>query len=475
MTNEELWKAVLGELELELSKPNFNTWFKNTFVLAFDEASGEVIVGVPNTFTQTWLQTKYHKAIIRVLNRVTDEKARRVVYRVEATKPMEKEIGALTAGREGFFRALNPAGNIGIGGQATGGGLASETRVKVGEGIGLNPRYVFESFIVGGGNELAHAACQAVVAAPGEKYNPLFIYGGVGLGKTHLLQAVGNEILRLGRVRRVAYITAEDFVNAFVESMRAGTGKDFKEHYRNLDVLLIDDVQFFGGKDKTREEFFHTFNALYQNNKQLVVTSDRPPKAISGLEDRIVSRLEMGMIADIAPLDLETRRAILLAKMQEKQMSLTDDIIEYLSMNFQKNIRELEGALNKIIGYSEFYHRPCTFDEITKIVASLVSQTRRGAITPKQLVKMVADFYEIKLDDLITGGRKKELAVPRQIAMYLLRKELDCSYPTIGDELGGRDHTTAMHAFKKILKEVDQEGRIKQEIDLIRERLYETN
>lgn len=463
MTNEELWKAVLGELELELSRPNFNTWFKNTFIFSFNEREREVVVGVPNAFTQTWLKTKYHKAILGVLNRVTDDRVKRVEYRVETTRPVLGEEVRFKEVEAGVFMR-------GEGGQILEQGQA---RGKIGEGMGLNPRYTFKSFIVGSGNELAHAACQAVVAAPGEKYNPLFIYGGVGLGKTHLLQAVGNEVLRLSKVSRVAYITAEDFVNAFVQSLKEGRGKDFKDHYRTLDVLLIDDVQFIGGKDKTREEFFHTFNTLHQNNKQLVFTSDRPPKAISGLEDRLVSRLEMGMIADVTVPDLETRRAILETKMMEKNLNLEDKIIEYLATTFQRNIRELEGALNKIIGYSEFYNRPCNLGEVMKIVASLAAQTRRGAVTPKQLVKMVADFYEIKIEDLISGGRKKELAVPRQIAMYLLRRELDCSYPTIGDELGGRDHTTAMHAFRKVTKEVEQEGRIKQEIDLIRERLYE--
>jgi len=464
MTNDELWKAVLGELELELSRPNFNTWFKNTFIANFNEMDNEVVVGVPNAFTQTWLQTKYHKAILRVLNRVTDEKVKRVLYKVEITRPVEV--------REGIKAAAS--GSL-PGERIEGGGIETKAgeEEKIGEGMGLNVRYTFETFVVGGGNELAHAACQAVVAAPGEKYNPLFLHGGVGLGKTHLLQAVGNDILRAGKAKRVAYITAEDFVNAFVQSLKEGTGKDFKNHYRTLDVLLIDDVQFIGGKDKTREEFFHTFNTLYQNNKLLVFTSDRPPKAISGLEDRIVSRLEMGMIADVTPPDQETRKAILETKITEKSLNLAGEVVDYLVESFQRNIRELEGALNKIIAYNEFYNKNCTLEEVAKIVASLATQSRRGAITPKQLVKMVADFYEIKLDDLIAGGRKKELAVPRQIAMYLLREELDCSYPTIGDELGGRDHTTAMHAYKKVTREVDQEGRIKQEIELIKERLYE--
>ncbi|MEA3341771.1 MAG: chromosomal replication initiator protein DnaA [Chloroflexota bacterium] len=460
MTNEELWKAVLGDLELELSKPNFNTWFKNTFIVSYNKEDLQVIIGVPNAFTQTWLQNKYHKAILGGLNRVTDKRIKKIIYRVEMTRPVEN------------FAASNVKADQ----QPTDAGSAiahKQEGKKIGEGIGLNSRYVFESFIVGGGNELAHAACQAVVAAPGEKYNPLFIYGGVGLGKTHLLQAVGNEILKAGKAKRVAYITAEDFVNAFVQSLKDGSGKDFKNHYRTLDVLLVDDVQFLGGKEKTREEFFHTFNTLHQHNKQLVFTSDRPPKAIRGLEDRIVSRLGMGMIADVTPPDLETRRAILETKIADKSLNLDDKIVEHLAMNFQKNVRELEGALNKIIAYSEFYNRTCTLEEVTKIVSSLASQNRRGAVTAKQLVKMVADFYEIKMDDLIAGGRRKELSVPRQIAMYLLREELDCSYPTIGDELGGRDHTTAMHAYKKITKEVEQEGRIKQEIDLIKERLHE--
>ena len=460
MTNEELWKAVLGDLELELSKPNFNTWFKNTFIVSYDEEGCEIIVGVPNAFTQTWLENKYNKAILAGLNRVMDKRIKRVIYRVEMTRPINNLSSSVSIDEQQSARTADTTSEM-------------ETPKKIGEGMGLNPRYVFNSFIVGGGNELAHAACQAVVSAPGEKYNPLFIYGGVGLGKTHLLQAVGNEILRTGKAKRVAYITAEDFVNAFVQSLKDGSGKDFKNHYRTLDVLLIDDVQFIGGKEKTREEFFHTFNTLHQNNKQLVFTSDRPPKAIRGLEDRIVSRLGMGMIADVTSPDLETRRAILEAKIADKNLNLKDDVIEHLSMNFQKNIRELEGALNKIIAYSEFYNRVCTLEEVMKIVSSLASQNRQGAVTAKQLVKVVADFYEIKMDDLIDGGRRKELAVPRQIAMYLLREELDCSYPTIGNELGGRDHTTAMHAYKKMVKEVAQEGRIKQEIDLIKERLHE--
>lgn len=461
MTNEELWKAVLGDLELELSKPNFNTWFKNTFVVSYSEEDCEVIVGVPNAFTQTWLQNKYHKAILDGLNRVTDKRIKKIVYRVEMTRPIKSFVTSKVEADEQPAKTKVSMVQQG------------EDDTKIREGMGLNPRYIFESFIVGGGNELAHAACQAVVAAPGEKYNPLFIYGGVGLGKTHLLQAIGNEILKLGKAKRVSYITAEDFVNAFVQSLKDGSGKDFKNHYRTLDVLLIDDVQFIGGKEKTREEFFHTFNTLHQHNKQLVFTSDRPPKAIRGLEDRIVSRLGMGMIADVTSPDMETRRAILETKIAEKNLSLDDKVIEHLAMNFQKNIRELEGALNKIIAYSEFYNRTCTLEEVIKIVSSLASQGRRGAVTARQLVKIVADFYEIKMDDLIAGGRKKELAVPRQIAMYLLREELDCSYPMIGNELGGRDHTTAMHAYKKIVKEVEQEGRIKQEIDLIKERLQE--
>lgn len=454
MTNEELWQAVLGELELSISKPNFNTWLKETFISAFNENEQGIFIGVPNAFTQTWLQNKYHKAILSALQNITDNKVKKVVYRVETKKAFALGSRKITEQQETTL---------------------PDSLRRLLEEIGLNPRYAFENFIVGKGNELAHAAAQAVVDNLGQKYNPLFIHGGVGLGKTHLLQAVGQEVLKRDKNKNILYISAEGFANDFIQAIRTGRGKDFKNHYRSLDLLLIDDVQFIAGKESTREEFFHTFNTLHQKNSQLVFTADRPPRSISGLEDRLTSRLEMGMIADVSALDIETRIAILETKAKERDFQLMGETVQYLATNFQRNVRELEGALNKIIAHCELHNTECDLKLVKEVVSSLANQVKKGAVTARQLIKVVADFYELKLNDLTEGGRRRELAIPRQIAMYLLREELDCSYPTIGLELGGRDHTTAMHAYKKIFKEMEAEGRIKQEIEMIKERLYNYN
>ncbi|MCG2693182.1 chromosomal replication initiator protein DnaA [Candidatus Parcubacteria bacterium] len=449
MTNDELWQAVLGEIELTLSKPNFNTWFKNTFISSCDTKQEEIVIGVPNAFTQTWLQTKYHKAILIAFKNITDDKAKKIVYVVETTRPLTSETS----------KPVSEA-------------APSPKVQKDLQRIGLNQKYTFKNFIVGKNNELAHAACQSVAKNPGKKYNPLFIYGGVGLGKTHMIQAIGHAVLANSKDVKIRYITSEQFISDYVQSVRSGRGKDFQKTYRNVDVLLIDDVQFIAGKDRTQEEFFHTFNTLHQKDSKLVFTADRPPTAIPGLEERLSSRFSWGMIADVAPPDLETRIAILKTKARERNFQLDDESIQYLAVTFQRNIRELESALNKIIAHWELYNKKITPDIVKEIVSNLSSQTKRGIITAKQLIKIVADFYELKIEDLTQGGRRKELALPRQIAMFLLREELECSYPMIGTEFGGRDHTTAMHACKKITKEVDSHGRIKQEIDMLRERMY---
>lgn len=452
MTNNELWQAVLGEVELIISKPNFNTWFKNTFISWYNEETGEVVIGVPNAFTQTWFQNKYHKAILRALQNITDNTIKKVAYKIETTRPTTaNDVQAVIT--ETFDKP--------------------EVKKRLKE-VGLNPKYTFESFIVGKNNELAHAACQSVAKSPGAKYNPLFIYGGVGLGKTHLIQAVGHSILTKTGGLKIRYNTSEQFVNDYVQSVREGKGKDFQKTYRNVDILLIDDVQFIAGKDRTQEEFFHTFNTLHQKESQMVFTADRPPSAIPGLEERLSSRFSWGMIADVAPPDLETRVAITEAKAHERNFKLEKEIAQYLAITFQRNIRELESALNKIIAHWELYNKPIDLNLVKEIVSNLASQTKKGIVSAKQLIKIVADFYELKIDDLVTGGRRKELSLPRQIAMYLLREDLECSYPMIGTEFGGRDHTTAMHAYHKIVKEVDSQGRIKQEVDMIRERMYNT-
>ncbi|MEK7512524.1 MAG: chromosomal replication initiator protein DnaA, partial [Patescibacteria group bacterium] len=329
------------------------------------------------------------------------------------------------------------------------------------------------TFIVGKANELARAASMAVAANPGLTYNPLFIYGGVGLGKTHLMQAVGNTIRVKFPEKKIIYVTCEQFTNDFINAIYDGRAERFNNTYRTADVLLIDDIQFLTGKEGTQEAFFHTFNDLHQRDKQIILTSDRPPKAIATLEDRLLSRFEWGMIADISQPDLETRIAILEAKCLEKEFELDRDIIQYITLNIQNNIRELEGALNKIIAYHQLNRIEPTLENIKKILFSISSSSKKtGAVSARQLIETASVFYELSLDDLLGKSREKRLAFPRQIIMYLLREELACSYPMIGNELGGRDHTTAMHAYDKISRIIENDEKTRQEINLLKQRMY---
>ncbi|HEX9664360.1 MAG TPA: chromosomal replication initiator protein DnaA, partial [Patescibacteria group bacterium] len=330
----------------------------------------------------------------------------------------------------------------------------------------------FENYIVGKSNELAHAACRAVAERPGIVYNPLFLYGGVGLGKTHLVQAVGHEILKNDPATKIIYVSCEKFTNDYIDAVKNGRGKEFQDRYRNVDILLIDDIQFITGKERTQEAFFHTFNALHQNNKQIVLTSDRPPKAIATLEKRLLSRFEWGMIADIQNPDLETRIAILEAKCQEKDYSLDSEIINYLASNIQTNIRELEGALNRIIAQHQLQNIEPSLPNVKKLISKIASTFQNRSLTPKQILEIVADFYDIDIALVVGNSRKKELVVPRQITMFLMREELRSSYPMIGNELGGRDHTTAMHACDKITKAFENDEKLRQEILSIKQRIY---
>jgi len=448
----QLWEAVLGELELNLSKANFTTWFKNTFILEVLEE--EVIIAVPNTFTKAWLEKKYHSYITDALKNITDKKIFKAKYVVETQKP-----------------STSPSTSQPVSQLTTEKNQTESTKNNIINKQGLNPRYTFDKFVVGKGNELAHAACLAVAKKPGEVYNPLFIYGGVGLGKTHLMQAVGNYVLNNTNLK-VLYVTSEKFTNDFIQLVQQGEAKKFKDKYRQVDVLMIDDIQFLAGKEQTQEEFFHTFNALHQENKQIIISSDRPPKAIPALEHRLVSRFEWGMIVDIGVPDLETRIAIIKTKLTEKKYNLTDDIIKYIATKIQTNIRELEGVLNKIIAIHQLNNTEPTEESVKQIISSLSSYTKQKHITPKQLIEMVADFYDIAVSDLIGNSRKKELVVPRQIAMYLMREELNASYPNIGQELGGRDHTTAMHACNKISKEINSNEKISRDVELIKQKIY---
>ncbi|MBI2636605.1 MAG: chromosomal replication initiator protein DnaA [Parcubacteria group bacterium] len=455
MDREQLWQVTLGELELSVPKVHFTTWFRNTFVVEWNQDM--VVVAVPNNFTKAWLESKYHKAILRILQNITENRIARVEYRVEAA-------GKKFALPPERFAVPAPVVHD----------VASVPRAEHAAlpKSGFNPRYIFANYVVGKGNELAYAASVRVAKEPGTKYNPLFLYGGVGLGKTHLMLAVGNELLRTNPSLRVLYITGEQFTSDYVSSLQGGTVESFKQKYRTPDLLLVDDIQFIGGKEQTQEQFFHVFNTLRDSHKQIVLTSDRPPKAIPALEERLISRFEWGMIADISSPDLETRTAILQSKSKERGATLSEEALRFLATHIQSNVRELEGALNKLLAHCELHGIEPTLEVAREVVASITQSARRGGVSSRELLRTVAEYFDISLDDLTGQSRRKELVVPRQITMFLMREELDASYPTIGHELGGRDHTTAMHAYAKIKRDFDSDERVRQDIGSIRQRLY---
>lgn len=457
MTNQQIWQAVLGEMEVTLSRANFITWFKNTFISMIE--GDKVIISVPNIFTKSWLENKYHKDIIKALEHITDQKVSEILYKVEPLKKNEMQINEVV-------------GIDIIAGQTASSASEAEIEKKPTNlnRFGLNASYVFDSYVVGKNNQLAHAACKAVAANPGNTYNPLFIYGGVGLGKTHLLQAIGNELA--GKKQKVLYVTCERFTNDYIQSIRSGRAKEFKDFYRNIDVLMVDDIQFMGGKDGTQEEFFHTFNELHQTNRQIIVSSDRQPKAIPSLEQRLQSRFEWGMIVDVTQPDLETRVAILENKSREKNFELSEEILKYVASVIESNIRELEGVLNKIIAYHQFNQTTPSLDSVKEVLSGVINNYQSKSITPKVIIEAVSKFYDVEIVDLIGKSRKKELVTPRQIAMYLMREEINTSFPTIGNEFGGRDHTTAIHACNKVAGRVKNEQRCKQEINSISQLIH---
>lgn len=444
---QEIWQAVLGNLEVSLSKAKFTTWFKNTEVLDYRE--DKIIIGVPNTFTKEWLVNKYNQEILKAL-KIVNPDIKRVEYQIAAgSGPKIKQ----TAGESAAPAPEKPA---------------SSTTVS----SGLNPRYLFDNFVVGSNNALAQAAAQAIIKKPGKAYNPLFLYGGVGLGKTHLMQAIGNEFLKSSKMPRVFYVTTEKFTNEFIQSVRDGQANNFKNLYRNVDVLLIDDIQFLAGKEQTQEEFFHTFNALHQANKQVVLSSDRLPKEIPAIEERLVSRFEWGMIADVQPPDFETRLAILRFKARERSYQVDPAVLEYIAQTVETNIRELEGSLNRLMVFCQLNNTAPTLEKVKDVLSSIIFSPKKRGVSPKKIMQVVADFYNVTMDDLIKQSRKKEYVTPRQIAMFIIRKELETSLPMIGEIFGGRDHTTVIHAIDKIQSWAKEKEGVKQELALITDRIY---
>lgn len=458
MELDELWKAALGEIELQISRANFKTWLQNTSIA--DKKGGVVTIAVPNSFTKEWLENKYHKFILRSLRNLESE-IKEVNYQIKQT-PTKEDVKSKNAFRE-EDKAVRKQLDF--------------QELNVNTLTNLNPRYTFDNFIVGSSNELAQAAALAVTKNLGKKYNPLFIYGGVGLGKTHLIQAIGNQVKKENQVKKVKYVTSERFTSEVITALRSGSLRprdidDFKKRWREIDLLIIDDIQFLSGKEKTQEEFFHTFNALYDVGKQIVLSSDRPPKSIQTLEERLRSRFEGGMVADISYPDLETRIAILKSKAGEKGVGLSEEIFEYIAQNIKKNVRELEGALNRLIAANyQLNQKELNLNDAKNILNSILN-TPKKSTTLKNIIKAVAEFYDVSEKDLLERSRKKEIVKPRQVIMYLLREELKSSFPFIGLKIGGRDHTTAIHACEKIKKEIELDSNLNDEINLIKETLY---
>jgi len=454
--DERLWQAVLGEIELSVSHGNYVTWFKNTRILRYKD--DVLTIGVPNVFVKQQLERKYADMIEELLkkNNTTPAKIEYKIHTDLYAHHPKNEEASVTLDMESRKESSAPNSNPNS--------LSHSYRQ------GLNEKYTFENFIVGSGNELAYAACQAVAANPGTKYNPLFIYGGVGIGKTHLIQAVGNSVLANKKGSRVVYVSTEQFVQEFIDAVRYKKNTDFAGYYRNADVLIIDDMQFIAGKDKTQEEFFHTFNALHQANKQIIISSDKPPKDIPTLEERLRSRFAWGMSIDMQNPDFETRCAIVQVKAEAMGVELPQDVVEYLANHIQTNIRELEGALNQLIAFCEM--RDLQPD--AGIVASLLggSKSRPKHLSARQVVERISKHFRVPMEDLLGPKRDKDIVVPRQVAMYMLRSELHLSFPKIARELGRKDHTTAIHSVEKIEQELTFDAVMRQHVSEIKERLY---
>lgn len=451
MDLEQLWKLALAEIETQLSRANFATWLKNSRLV--DKKEGAFVIALPNNFAKEWVENKYQKTLLGIL-RNFDTSAKKLEFVVDG---------------QGFAH-LSLKKQI-VGGEAEGFENRIALDLAVDPETGLNPRYSAKSFIVGPSNELAYSAAMAIIQEVGTKYNPFFVYGGVGLGKTHLIQLIGNEIKNLhkGKVRP-KYVSSEKFTSDIVWAIRNKRMDDTKKKYRDVDVLIIDDIQFIGGKEKTEEEFFHTFNTLYENNKQIIISSDRPPQSIPTLEERLRSRFEGGLIADIGYPEYETRVAIIRSKLQESNRELPELVVDLIARRVKKNIRELEGVLNKILFYQEVKRAGVTEKTVEDIIEKSV-QNLSKRVSDDHILRSVATFFNVSVEDLITRGRKKEVVEPRQIAMYLLRDILEMSYPYIGEKLG-RDHTTAIHAVEKISQEVNRNSALSQKIMSIKESIY---
>jgi chromosomal replication initiator protein len=447
MDAKHVWRAALGELQVSLSPANYETWLRSTSLVEVD--GNHFRIAAPNGFARDWLETRYRSLISQTLARV-------VGYSVQ--------VEFVVQSAEETAAAQHVAAPVRV----------EATRVGAPEGAAsnLNPRYTFGNFIVGSANRLAHAASLSVAERPGHAYNPLFLYGGVGLGKTHLMHAIGNAVLSRYPRKRVVYATSEKFTNEFITSIQQGRIDEFRNHYRRIDLLLIDDIQFIADKERTQEEFFHTFNAIHEEGKQIVLSSDRPPKQIVTLEERLRSRFEWGLIADLTAPDLETRIAILRAKAEEMGIPLSAEVVEFIARKVVSNIRELEGALNRIVAYASMQGQAIDIALAQAVLSNVLFNPKKRQVTPERITRAVSEYYGVGLDQLKGQKRDKAIVVPRQIAMYLIRAETDVSLIRIGDELGGRDHSTVLHACDKIDRESVVNDEMRRDLAAVREMIY---
>jgi chromosomal replication initiator protein len=464
MDAKQVWRAALGELQVSLSPANFETWLRDTQLVDVDEQRFRI--AVPNGFAKDWLESRYRSLISQTLARI-------VGYSVQ----VEFVVGSTGVDGAAAESDAAAAGNSGANGSGAN-GASQQVRLEPtrvgGEGgtSFINPRYTFANFIVGSANRLAHAASLSVAERPGHAYNPLFLYGGVGLGKTHLMHAIGNQVIAKFPRKRVVYATSEKFTNEFIASIQQGKIDEFRARYRRIDLLLIDDIQFIADKERTQEEFFHTFNAIHEDGKQIVLSSDRPPKAILTLEERLRSRFEWGLIADLTAPDLETRIAILRSKAEEGAVPITSDVIEFIARKVVSNIRELEGALNRIVAYASMGAMPIGIELAQAVLSNVLYNPKKRQVTPERIARVVSEYYSVPMDALQGQKRDKAIVVPRQIAMFLMREETDVSLLRIGAELGGRDHSTVLHACDKITREVAVNDELRREIAAVRELIY---
>jgi chromosomal replication initiator protein len=442
MKSDQVWSAALGELQLQMTQATFDTWLRDSRLLRYED--GTFVIGVKNGYAKDWLEHRLLATIKRTLARLTGR-----------TVAVKFVVWSEEAQQEDHVSLLGPPASVSA--QSAGPAPAN-----------LNPRYTFDNFVVGPGNRLAHAASMAVAENPADAYNPLFVHGGVGLGKTHLLHAIGHACQ--GQGLRVLYVSSEEFTNDLIEAIRSHITDVFREKYRTADVLLVDDIQFIAGKESTQEEFFHTFNTLHGTGRQIIVSSDRAPKAMSTLEERLCSRFEWGLIADIQPPDLETRIAILISKAEACGASVPDEILVLIASRIQSNIRELEGALNRVVALSKLTHQPLTLEVAETALSSLLP--RRTELTKDQIIQTVAHHFGVEVAALQGRSRSRAIARPRQVAMYLIREETEASLPQIGAILGGRDHTTILYGCERIADLMEEDANLRREIIALRQQLY---